>query len=121
MEYTKINDEYFHGTSEKTLASIEEIVSKQREDNYYLTFLNNPKEAHKKAVIEAQETQSRRTIVHINNGKFPVKKNNELEILISLNAIWQELYRNRLIRLYGGGEIRIYSEEEMGIFESIFL
>ena len=121
MQYKKITDDYFYGTSEKTLASIEKIVSKKRIDNYYLTFSNNPKEAYKKAVMEAQETQSGRTIIYVNNGKFPVKINNGLEISISLNTIWQELYENRLIRIYGGGEIRIYSEKDMEIFESTFL
>ena len=99
-----------------------ETLGKKRRDNHYLTFSNNPKEAYKTAVIEAQETLSRKIIIHINNGRFPVKINNGLEISISLNTIWRELYRNnRLIRIYGGGEIRIYSEEDMETFESTFL
>ncbi len=120
MKYTKITDNYFHGTSEKTLESINRIISNKK-NGHYLIFKNIPKEAYKTAVIEAQETQSERIIIHLNNGRFLIKRNNELEISVSLNDVWQELYKNRLIRLYGGGEIRIYSEEDMEIFESTFL
>lgn len=119
MKYYNVKRDMFFGTCESRL---QDIAEKAKIAVPELFFDFDPNKAYSKAKIASNEENSSPVIIYMDNGRVEMENKNGMNgCLVRLPGLKEDGYRGGLVKLYGGGEVRIYRENDLWHFEAIFL